>query len=325
LRRVVFMSFLAGCGFLGEPPYSGRRVADVAPWQDIGPLQMCDGALLLSAPSSTPAGFCGDAPTRACTLDRECGSRERCLCGTCAGGYCDASADCQADFVCTVSTHRCERPCMKDGDCKKNESCVVGRNLCRGSCDRDADCQSGESCNLGSNQCQSTACAGDGDCPTSGCALQRRPSALGEPAPLAEAGGVTLWMERDGQIVRATSPDGLRFRLDPNAPPLPGQAPSVIKTGSAYLMLFSDGADVLRATSNDGVSWSPDGAAAIVGAIQPSLLQLPDGSFAAYVIAGSQVARSLSADGALFASPTPVLSPAALVDPTLWRNVDAVA
>ena len=326
---LIILLLCSNCGFLGEEPFPGQRVPDVAPWQDTGPLTICDGSLRLGAPASTPAGFCGDAPAHDCKSDGDCGSRERCNCGKCTLGYCDLSADCQAGFICTVSTHRCDRPCMKDGDCKKGESCVEGRNLCRGSCGSDGDCQAGEQCNLTTGECGSAFCAGDSDCMSGhSCALQRRPETLAEPAPVVEDdGSVSLWLEQGGaSIIRATSQDGLAFHLDPSAPPLDGRAPSVIKRAQGYLMLLARGADLFRATSLDGISWSVDATPAIPGADQPSLVQFPD-HLAAYVTVGGRVARSLSSDldGASFSPPEEVLAPTQLVDPTLWRNVDSIA
>ncbi len=329
MRAAIFSGccFLAGCGFLGEAPYAGQRIADVAPWQDIGPLTICDGNVLLGGPAASPAGFCGAQPSRSCAKDSDCGSRERCACGACTLGYCDSTADCQSGFVCTVSTHRCDRPCMKDGDCKKGESCVEGRNICRGNCNSDGDCQNGESCNAGSGQCQSVFCGSDSDCQSGSCAVQRRTDSLGEPAPLVESdGSVTMWLEHAGAtIIRATSKDGLAFQLDASAPPLDGRAPTVARTDTGYLMLFAVGPDLFRAFSTDGVTWIADEAPAIAGADQPALIRHTDGSFAAYVISDGQVALSGSPDGVTFASPSPVLAPAALSDPTLWRGVDRLA
>jgi hypothetical protein len=316
----------AGCGFLGEPPFSGQRVADVAPWQDIGPLTVCDGPLALVGPMASPAGFCGAAASKSCARDADCGSRERCLCGACRLGYCDSTADCQPGFVCTGSTHRCDRSCMKDGDCKKHEMCVPGRNICQGTCSSDDDCQNGERCNPGTSVCVSSYCSSDADCTSSTCALQRQPESLAEPAPLAEKGGVTLWLERGGaNIVRARSTDGLAFTLDATAPPLPGRAPTVATTDTGYLMLFAVGPDLFRAFSTDGINWNASAAPTIPAAAAPSLIRLADGSYAAYVDLGGAVGRSTSPDGTTFTTPEVVLQPDALSDPTLWRGVDDIA
>jgi hypothetical protein len=324
--RLIILAFICGgCGFLGEQAFSGQRVADVAPWQDIGPLTVCDGTLSLVGPMASPAGFCGAAPAKTCARDSDCKSRERCLCGACALGYCDSTADCQPGFVCTGSTHRCDRSCMKDGDCKPHESCVPGRNICSGSCSNDDDCQNGERCNPASSTCLSVYCSSDADCMGASCALQRQPESLAEPAPLAEKGGVTLWLERSGNIVRARSTDGLAFTLDSSAPPLAGRAPAVTPTDTGYLMLFAVGPDLFRAFSKDGVSWSADAAPAIVAAGAPSLIRLADGSYSAYVDLGGAVGRATSPDGTSFSTPEVVLLPDALVDPTLWRGVDEIA
>jgi hypothetical protein len=314
---------LSGCGFLGEEPFSGKRVADVAPWQDVGPLFVCDQTLSLVAPSASPAGFCGAASTKICKADADCGSRERCLCGLCTVGYCDATEDCQPGFVCTTATHRCDRPCQADGDCAKNETCVEGRNLCRGQCNGDSDCQIGEFCNLPTGECLATSCFGEGDC-TSSCAIQRKPSLLAEPTPLAEKSGLTLWLERDGQIVRASSSDGMHFTLDPAALPLDGRAPSVVAVSGGYLMLLERAGAIHRSMSSDGRVWS-DPQQVIANAGQPALVQNLDRSFAAYVVSDGKVLRADSTDGLSFDAPDLVLAPSSLEQPTLWRNVDQIA
>jgi hypothetical protein len=322
MRLLVTLFLASGCGFLGEDPYSGRRVADVAPWQDVGPLTLCDQTFSLIAPSASPEGFCGAPSTKNCKADPDCGSRERCQCGVCTIGYCDTSDDCQSGFVCTMSTHRCDKPCQANGDCAKNELCVEGRNLCRGQCSADGDCQNGEFCNLPTGECLSTSCSGDSDC-TSGCAIQRKPALLSEPTPLAEKSGVTLWLAREGMIVRATSSDGLHFSLDPSAVPLAGGAPSVVSAMGGYVMLLERGADLYRSFSSDGRVWS-DPQAALPNASEPSLVENLDHSFAAYVIVDGKVARSDSTDGVSFDAPDLVLQPSALEQPTLWRNVDQI-
>jgi hypothetical protein len=297
---------LAGCGFLGEEPFSGRRVADVAPWQDIGLLTVCDGDVRLGA---SPAGFCNAVPTRACDA---CKSRERCICGACRPLYCDGAADCGAGFAC--NSNRCEKSCATSDDCAAGESCVEGRNVCRGNCSGDGDCQTGETCNLASGECAASACVDDSGC---ACALQRRPADLRHPAPLPENGGVTMWLERDGEIVRATSSDGLDFHIDGAV--FAGRSPSV---AAGYLMVFASGGSLYRAASSDGRTF--DKPALLFAGDEPSLVRL-EKSWALYFTSGGDVLRSLSADGVSFSAPQTVLRPEQLIDPTLWRNVDRIA
>ena len=97
MRRLALLplalatTIAAGCGFEREPPYAGARVPDVAPWSDLGPATFCDGDERVGAPSSTAAGFCvGADPPRACLVDGDCRSRERCTCGGCQVALCSS-------------------------------------------------------------------------------------------------------------------------------------------------------------------------------------------------------------------------------------------
>jgi hypothetical protein len=303
---------LAACGSLGEPAFEETRLPDVAPWQDIGPLTICDGNVRLGAAA---AGFCDAVPTKTCDGDGQCRSREKCLCGACRPQYCDSPADCGNGFAC--NNNRCEKSCASDGDCAAGESCVEGRQVCRGTCAGDGDCQTGERCTAG--RCAASPCVDQSGC---SCALQREPAALAHPAPLAEKGGVTLWLERDGAIVRGTSANGLEFHLA--GPSLAGSAPSVVKSDSGYLMMFAANGNLFRATSSDGMTFMADASPALMNAGEPSLISLEQG-FAVYFTGSNDVWRSLSSDGVSFAAPELVLTPDAVADPTLWRNVDRLA
>jgi hypothetical protein len=324
MRFLFSLLLISGCGFLGEAPFAGRRVSEVSPWQDVGPLPICDGEVFLVGPMASPAGLCAMGLGAACSGDSGCKSRERCLCGRCTTSTCEADPDCPAGYVC--NSRRCERPCQSSNDCKSGEVCDEGRQLCRGPCDGDDECQEGEVCNLGTNECQITPCSDDATC--SGgrrCVLQRQPANLAEPTPIATDRGVTMWLERDQQILRADSPDGIHFRLDPAATPLQGRSPSVALGGSGFLMVFASGSDLVRATSADGLTWTADATPILAGGDMPSLVSHGDGSYAVYFVTGGAVARAFSPDGMVFDPPATVLEPAALADDTLWRNVDRIA
>jgi hypothetical protein len=340
------VALAAGCGFTGEPPFAGRRAEGVAPFRDLGPLTICDGAVRAASPSATAGGLCVDpqVPLARCASDADCRSRERCTCAGCQVALCDSVDECRADQVCSFSDRRCDRPCAADGDCAAGELCLPGVGVCRGRCGGDGDCQGGEHCTGG--RCASEACAGPGDCTSApSCAIQRMPEGLAHPSPLAESGGVTLWLERASAIVRATSPDGLRFQLDPAQPLVsPGAgdggragSPSVLRTGAAYLLAFADGNGALRrATSPDGVSFAvdpqplltPAGTWDAAGLDAPALAAAPNGGVLLYYGTRDRAAIGLaeSQDGVAFtAAASPLLRPADVADPLLWRDLDAIA
>src|SRR6185312_9584652 len=81
----------AGCGFEREAPYAGARVPDVAPWSDLGPVDLCLAAARIVAPS-----LCGTAAAAgaSCASDGDCKSRERCVCGACTVAVCDSADEC---------------------------------------------------------------------------------------------------------------------------------------------------------------------------------------------------------------------------------------
>lgn len=342
----VLLALAAGCGFTGEPPFGGHRTEGVAPFRDLGPLLICDGPVRLGAPISTKGGLCVDPAVAlaACASDGDCRSRERCTCAGCQVALCDSVDECRGDQVCTFADRRCDRPCTTDGDCAAGELCLPGAGVCRGGCGGDADCQGGEHCKSG--RCAAEACAGPGDCfDQPSCAIQRTPEALGHPSPLADAGGVTLFLERPAGIFRATSSDGLRFAIDPAQPLVsPGAgdggrtgAPSAIRSGAGIVLAFADGNGALRrATSPDGRAFTvdaqplltPAGAWDASGLDAPSLAPSPGGGLLLYYGTRDRSAIGLaeSGDGATFtALAQPVLRPEDVADPMLWRDLDAIA
>jgi len=320
----------AGCGFTGEPPFDGRRIADVAPWEDVGPLTICDGTTRLGPLDADAVGLCaGAAPAAACAADRDCRSRERCVCGRCTVAVCDSADECGPDLTCSFAERRCDRACDVDGDCARGESCVPGMHVCRGGCSTSDDCQTGETCQSSTGLCVAVACADASTCLSGrSCLLQRTPSALAEPSPLVENGQVILYFERTDpggapNIWRATSKDGFSFAVDPPNALLAGRAPSVAHDG-AYSLFYAESDGLALALSNDGVAFVPS-MHFHDGGDQPSVIGLQQGDQALYYVdAGGHVERRLISGGS-FGAPQVVLAPAALSDPILWRGVDRIA
>lgn len=361
---------LPGCGFDAEPPFAGRRIADVAPWQDLGPLTFCEGTARIGPPASGRAGFCGD-PARVlkpCVNDGDCRSRERCGCAGCQVALCDSGDECAAFQMCSFSDRRCDRPCDGDSGCAAGETCLPGVGVCRGGCGQDGDCQGGEVCVTG--RCEAVVCSGDGDCSDQpACLVQRIAGTLREPSPLVDGPGVVMWVERvtgvgptrRAAIWRAVSQDGFRFRFDPLRAVIEPQdgdggragAPSVIRHGAGYLAAYANWKGLLRrARSDDGIAFTVDvdpllaptaeweasarcrlrpNGPGVCGLDAPSLAPDPGGPPGALLLYYGTTARAAiglaeSIDGTVFtALPDPVLTPASVADPRLWRDVDAIA
>jgi len=334
---LVIVAFVAAtvsaCGFLPEDAFTGKRAGDgIAPWADLGPVQVCLGNEFLGPPDTTPGGLCSprNAPSQACTRDGECGSRESCVCGRCTVAYCATASDCSDGRICTFAEHRCDLTCFTGDDCPDGAECFNG--VCRGRCVDDGDCQSGEVCNS-RNYCVSADCAGDADClATEQCRLQRTPRQVLEPSPVIDTSRgleIVLYLEiadplqRDQTAIwRAVSVDGRHFQMDPASPVVAdgttARAPSVVRTADGWAMYYEQGAgaEIRVVTSIDGVSWS-DPHTAVIGGIgpaaarAPSAAVLPDGSVAVYYQIGDGAAVGL-ATGAIAGTLTvrgPVLGP----------------
>jgi hypothetical protein len=322
-------ALVAGCGFTGEPPFDGRRIADVAPWQDVGPLVICDGPTRLGPMDADAVGLCaGATPGASCAADRDCRSRERCVCGRCTVAVCDSADECGPALTCSFAERRCDHACDVDGDCARGESCVPGMHVCRGGCSTSDDCQTGETCQSSTGLCVAVACADSSTCLGGrSCLLQRTPAALAEPSPLVENGQVILYFERTDpgrapNIWRATSTDGFVFAIDPPRALVAGRAPSVLHAG-AYQLVYADAAGLQFAQAEDGISFS--NTFHMTGADQPSLVALPSGAQVVYYVdANGSVQREELPPGEPNI-PHVVLAPPQLTDPVLWRGVDRIA
>lgn len=340
---------LAACGFAPEEPFDGVRIGDgIAPWRDLGPAPVCLGNEFLGPPGAPSGGFCFDrnqveAP---CTSDRQCASREACVCGQCVVAYCATASDCVAGRVCTFSQHRCDVPCADVTDCAAGEECSNG--TCRGRCATDDECQTGEVCSS-RNFCVTDDCAADGECATGErCHVQRVPRLVTEPFAVAEAGRVILYLEVGDaalpamrSIWRAVSTDGVRFRFEPARPVLEdagaAHAPSIVKDGATWALYYEsgDGAAVKVATSTDGTSFGAPrtvltGGTGVAGIHGPSAVRLPDGAVAVYYQRGTAIELATGPLDGNLTMRGPVLTPAAVtVAPgapraPFWADVTAL-
>ena len=352
--RLTFVVLLSACGFEGAAPFAGARSADVAPWQDLGPLLICQDTLRLGVPDSKAAGLCIAAnrpDANACTSDDQCASRERCTCGGCQVATCTDIGECTGGFVCTFADGRCDRACTVDSDCAKGELCVPEAGVCRGRCATDADCQVAETCDAG--MCIATLCMRDLDC-AGACAMQRTPATLKEPSPvLLPDGTIVLYMERiDGMtasIWRATSKDGLRFALAPSTAPViapdagdAGRAggPTVLSLGNAELfsLVYANGAGRLRLAfpSSDGIHFdvrplpllAPSSSLDSSGLDAPTLVHSPTSEFGLLLYYSTRDGSGIglaSADDIHPFAPQPAfaLAPSSVTSP-VWQDVNLI-
>jgi hypothetical protein len=309
---------------------------------------------LVGAPTSDPGGLCSapaalEAP---CLHDRDCRSRESCVCGRCTVQYCTANSDCGPDQVCqfgSVDGNRCVPPCTTDDDCAAGERCQQPR--CVSGCETDADCQTGEFCaTIGvRRRCAARACGDDGDCASGDvCRIQRRPRAALEPSPLARARAgepaVVLWLElsddrvqTERAIYRAQSTDGLSFRLAPAAPvvtdPLGAHAPSAVRLPDGGVIVYyhtDDRGELRAARSAEGIAFEPAAtaltasAAGVRSLAAPGAVALPDGRVAVYyeVDGGASIDVAVGPPGGALTPLGPALTPAS-VDIPPNANADA--
>ncbi|MFH2009702.1 MAG: hypothetical protein ABI333_24120 [bacterium] len=269
-----------GCTMADEPLWSGSRlVSGVAPYKDLGGVEICVADHRLGTPDTDLAGFCvpNSAPPRErCAVDSDCQSRESCVCGYCTVKYCTRNDECGEGRVCDFTLSRCVGECEDDCDCQgPNARCDIG--MCQQLCIVNAECQSGEICSLSRARCISVPCSDDSDCfDTEECVIQREPRWLTEPAVAPDVNGnlvVFFDMIHNGpferprhMIFRAVTVDGISWQVDPAAPvlepPILGdyRAPTVVQGGGGFIMYVEtgDGEGILRAFSADGRSWAFD-------------------------------------------------------------------
>jgi hypothetical protein len=354
MRLAPLLLAITACGLAPSPDFTGTRAGDgIAPWQDLGPVEVCFGDQFLGPPDSPPGGFCEsiDNPEQPCATDGDCRSREACVCGRCTVAYCSAASDCGDGRVCSFSEHRCDTKCSITDDCAEKEDCFNG--TCRGRCRSNKDCQGGEVCNS-LNYCVVAACADASTCLNGeSCRVQRTPRQALEPDAIAGDEGparVVLYVELADpfqldhrHIYRAISPDGRLFTVSPPTSilddGLDNRAPSVIKTDQGWFLYYEldAGAELRVARSADGVTFSSP-KTALAGGTGPSALHapsavlLPDGSVAVYYQIGDGAAIGLATGtpGGALSARGPVLTPQQVTVPVgapgapFWTDVAAI-
>lgn len=333
MRALVIAALWVGaCGFLPEDDFTGKRAGDgIAPWTDLGPVQVCLGNEYLGPPDSTPGGLCFDQATQEapCTADDDCRSREACVCGRCTIAYCSTASDCSGERICSFSEHRCDLTCFDGGDCPDGAECRNG--VCRGRCIDETDCQTGEVCSS-QNVCVTADCVDDDGCLASErCHIQRTPRQVMEPSPAIDGEQIVLWLELSDPlqidqtaIWRAVSRDGIHFTMSPASPVLEdgtiARAPSVIRTSEGWVMYYQAGDEIRSSTSLDGISWTaPE--LAIAAGHSPGAVALPDGSIAVYYQVGVGTAIALGSADVL--TPGDVTVPESGTGP-FWADVERV-
>ncbi|MBI4508759.1 MAG: hypothetical protein HY698_03920 [Deltaproteobacteria bacterium] len=348
--RVLTFSCMLGlatsCGFAPETNFTGRRIGDgIAPWEDLGAIDICLANRRVGPESSSTGGFCFDRNSpneNPCSEDSDCLSRERCTCGRCTVKFCSTSGECGPGWTCASSTggdrgSRCARRCIVDDDCPaRYEICVGG--ACRGRCRDDKDCQAGEVCSS-KGRCVVAACDQDEDCTESEiCKVQRQPRSTAQPAPLARGASdpvsaplVTMYFEMTNEvgtrrgIWRAISRDGRAFVIDPAKPVMEhgniALAPSVVRTGTGYRLYFESSEGIFTAESKDGVSFGEPELLLRGEYHSPAAAVTDDGKALVFLERGEREGISLfSGDG----NPTSVLLPRDVTDRVLWREVERV-
>jgi len=338
--RTCLLALLVGRGFAPQDSFTGQRVGDgIAPWADLGPVQVCLGNEFLGPPDSEPGGVC--IPTsvveQPCTTDNDCRSRETCVCGGCTIQYCTVNSDCSGGRLCSFGERRCDITCATDDDCSIDDVCF--NNTCRGRCGDDGDCQTGEVCNS-QNRCITVACSDNDGCLVGErCNLERVPRVATEPSVLAQARPgeprFTMWLElsdvelQDQRAIwRAVSSDGVHYKVDPARPVLEdgnsAHAPSVIRNASGYTLYYhlGDGAEIRAASSPDGITFAAPstvlaGGAGASAKRAPGAADLPDGSVVLYYEAGDGdgIGMARGEIGGALTEIGTVLTPTDLEDP----------
>jgi hypothetical protein len=342
---------LAACGLVPAPgppaPFPGDGVAGFG---DSTPIELCIGSAHVVSPSvATGAGAvcvgAGASPT-ACSSDAVCMGIERCVCGRCIVQGCFGGAGCAAGMVCT--DQRCTTECQVDADCPTGEQCNVGG--CTRPCTSDASCHYGERCDGLANVCVTKICSATTPCaPGDACEGETVAGGMHEPEIATFGAASVAYVEvragaaGTGAIFRARIDAPGRWTADPVTPVLATAqglatgAPSVLVDGDRVDMYFAlgDGAGIAHAASTDaGRTFTPDATPTLVPAASwqnawigsPSVVRFQGATLLFYEGgpgAGVGLAR-LGAQGTLRASGAPIVTPAMIADPVLWREVTQV-
>lgn len=336
---VTLLLCATACGFGPQDAFTGTRQPDgIGSWENLGALQLCLADDRVGPPAAGPGGFCVDLntpPEATCNEDRDCASRERCVCGLCTVPFCSSNAECPAGTACNFTEKRCAAECNTDAECRgRAEFCSGG--FCKGRCGMDDDCQTGEFCSS-MGRCVVDDCGADGDCQAGElCNIQRVPRATAQPTVLTGVGTgpgerFVMWLEMSNaagtqrQIHRAVSADGIRWRLDPAEPVLTdagdAHAPSVVDTGAELELYYETAAGIRRATSTDGIDFGTPETVIVGDWHAPGAARTPGGETLVFVQRGDREAIALWRGGG---QPEAVLTPGDATLPELWRDVTKV-
>jgi hypothetical protein len=334
--RWWLLLLLVGCGYAPQDTFTGARNPDgVATWQDLGALELCLANERIGPPGAGAGGFCVDVNTpneALCADDAACASRERCVCGRCTVAFCSSNSECPAGTACNFSEKRCATECNSDAECKgRGEICSSG--FCKGRCTRNDDCQTAEFCSS-SGKCVVAGCADTVDCQTGEiCKVQRQPRATAQPTVLAGSGRqrFVMWFEMASPagttraIYRATSADGVEYRLDPADAVLEdagdARAPSVIPSAGGITMYYETAAGIRRAESADGIEWGPAETVLSGDFHAPGAAVDDQGGLLLYLHTGDRAGLVLWRGSG---TPEPVFGTQDATLPELWRDVSKV-
>lgn len=345
--------FMGACG-LGSQEPSGVSIPydGVSGFGEVAPVELCLGSARVVPPSAggAGAGVCvrEGASGAPCGSDAACSGIERCVCGRCIVEACQGAASCDGGRVCRG--RRCTTSCASDAACAPGERCVSGG--CARACASDEACHFGERCDPLDDVCTVKLCGGALLCGAGAvCEHSVAGGELREPALVSVSGETLAFVEIRGlntsagsAIYRARVDAPGRWVADPELPvlePLDGEAevgaPSVIGRGDAVELFFAagGGARIGRAVSLDrGRTFASDPAPVLepseawergyVGS--PSVVEHLGTIYLAYEggpRAGIGIAR-VGPGGAERLAREPVVTPALVEDPLLWRVITEV-
>lgn len=260
-----------GCGLVGPADVPERRASDVpGPFIEEGPLLLCLGDRRIDAPGAPGSGgeagslgFCvpSDARAAPCSVDGECGDRERCVCGACRVPVCRTGSDCPRDQDCMGHGHRCQARCVADLDCGAGERCDPTTLGCAPACEADADCEFGEVCSSTRNLCITVTCDGSGCISGRRCDVQRTTMRVTRPAMVREP-VESLWATVEGVgVVRFAAGPGPGYGSETGLAAVedPVRDPSLWSEPGGGLLLVvgaQDGSALVAYTSPDGEDWT---------------------------------------------------------------------
>jgi hypothetical protein len=353
VRRAFWLAVAAaGCGLLPTSDTLTPFPADgVAGFGDSEPIEVCLGSARVVAVSAStgadavcvPQGASG----KACTSNDSCAGLERCVCGRCIVEACNGGNTCGEDRVCRDK--RCTIACTADADCQQGEVCNAGG--CARPCGGDGDCHFGERCDALGNTCVAKLCSEAQPCGGGQrCEPISFPGELHEPEIATIGGSAVAYVEirttgagASSSIYRARIAEPSRWTIEPTDPVIAanmGQSaggPSALVDGDRVELYFGlgDGAAIAHAVSTDGGKTFARDAAPVLTASagwengwigSPAIVRF-DGATYLFYEGGPRAGIGLAkVDGgsATRVSDAPVVTPAMVQDPLLWRDVTEV-